>query len=123
MASLPEARVTYRDRDAAIGEADPTLGHAIERVFDAGQTLIVRRIDLLVEELSSMGTQLIAALVSTLLGTVAALVGWGIAVAGIIDALDERFARHWVEIAIGLVHLAAGAALLLWRRKNAKAAT
>jgi hypothetical protein len=120
MASPSESHLTYRD--PAIGEGDPTLGHALERVIDAGQTLIVRRIDLLVEELSSLGNHLLTTLVSTAVGALLALVGWLIIVAGIVDALDDRFPRHGVEIAIGLVHVLAGAALL-WRRRLAKAAS
>jgi hypothetical protein len=118
MASLPESRVY---RDSAIAEHDPTLGHALERVVEAGQTLIVRRMDLLVEEISSLGSKLLTDLVSTVLGAGVAVVGWLIAVAGIIDALDDRFARYSVEIAIGLLHVAIGVALL-WRRQIAKAA-
>jgi hypothetical protein len=119
MASLPDATAHYRD--SALAEDDPKLGHALERVVDAGQTLIVRRMDLLVEELSSLGTHLLASLVNTVLGGVLALVGWLITVTGVIDALDDRFARHWVEIAIGVLHIGIGAALLLWRRRLAKA--
>ena len=119
MASLPEARPNYRE--TANGD-DPKLGHALERVFDAGQRLIVRRIDLLVEELSALGNQLVGTIVSAALGGVLALVGWVVVLAGIIDALDQRFARHWVAIAIGIVHLAIGVGLLL-RRRIARAAS
>jgi uncharacterized membrane protein YqjE len=116
----PDARVT--SRDPAVAEQDPTLGDALERVVDAGQTLIVRRIDLLVEELSALGTKLLSSLVSTVLGGALALVGWLITMAGIVDALDDYFARHAVEVAIGLLHVAIGA-FLLWRRRLAKAAS
>jgi hypothetical protein len=122
MASLPEMRASYRD--PAIAEDDPKLGHALERVFEAGQTLIVRRIDLLVEELSALSTHLLGTLVSAVVGSVVALGGWVIVVAGVIDALDDRFARHWVEIAIGLLHVGIGIGIaLLWRRRLAKAAS
>ena len=117
---LPESRTTYRDPE--IEEGDPTLGHALERVFDAGQTLIVRRNDLLVEELSAHSTQLLGKVASTVLGAAVVLVGWLITVDGIVDVLDDYFARHAVEIAIGFVHLAIGGALL-WRRRIAKAAS
>jgi hypothetical protein len=91
---------TRRDAGPWHLEPDPTLGHALERVVDAGQTLIGRRIDLLVEEeLSALGTRLLSSFVSTVLGGALALVGWLITMAGIVDALDDYFARHVVEIA------------------------
>jgi len=125
MATLPgsrttESRPTYRSHDIP---DDPTIGHALERIFDAGQTLIVRRLDLLVEEMSALSTKTLRMVAMTLVGGVAALVGWLILLAGITDWLDDYFARQAVEIAIGLVHLAVGVALLVWRRRIAKAAT
>jgi uncharacterized membrane protein YqjE len=125
MATLPESRGTESRtayRDHAIPD-DPSIGHALERIFDAGQTLIVRRMDLLVMEMSALSAQTIRMVAISVVGGVTTLVGWLILLAGVTDWLDDYFARQAVEIAIGLVHLAVGVALLLWRRRVARAAT
>jgi hypothetical protein len=99
--------------------ANPSVGDAIERVYDAGQTLIVRRIDLLVEELSEQGRSLLTAAVGTIFGAMALLVGWFFVVAGAIDAIDDYVPRFAVEIVVGVLHVGAGAAIAIARRRQA----
>src|SRR4029450_13248303 len=72
MSSLPSSHVSTRDPVA--DGADPSFGNALERVYGAGQELIVRRIDLLVEELAAQGRSLLAASVGTIFGAMALLV-------------------------------------------------
>jgi hypothetical protein len=106
--------------DPAIDGEDPTLGHALERVFEAQQRLVVRRLDLLIEEISAKLRALIPLSIGAVAAAVAALAGWFFVMAGAIDALDDHFARSTVEIAIGALHIAAGAVAtwFLFRRRE-----
>jgi hypothetical protein len=119
MSSFHDVQVSYND-SAVPGGGDPTLGHALERVFEAQQTLVARRIDLLIEEATAKLQSLVAISVGAAAGAIAALAGWFFVMVGVIDALDDRFPRSGVEIAIGALHIAAGAALayylFFWRR-------
>src|SRR5437773_7520151 len=101
MDSLTEPRAT--DGEPAVVREDPSLGDALERVFEAGQALIVRRIDLLAEELSAHRFRVLTTGIVDLCAAAHALAGWFIAIAGLIDWLDDHFARHAVEV--GAVHL------------------
>jgi len=74
--------------DPVADGADPSFGNALERVYGAGQELIVRRIDLLVEELAAQGRSLLPT-VGTIFGAMAVLVGWFFVVAGVVDAIDD----------------------------------
>jgi hypothetical protein len=112
MSSLHDVRVSYRD--PAITGEDPSLGHALERVLEAQQGLVVRRLDLFVEETAAKAKGLVTISVGALAGAIAALAGWFIAIAGVIDALDDHFSRSWVEIGTGALHIASGVALLLY---------
>jgi hypothetical protein len=118
MSSLHDVRVSYRN-PAVVGE-DPSLGDALEHVLDAQQALIGRRVDLLLEEITAKARSLVSLSVAAIVGTVAALAGWFIAIAGAIDALDDHFARSAVEIAIGMFHVGAGIAFVsyLLRRRT-----
>jgi hypothetical protein len=101
-----------------VDRSDPSFGDALERVYGAGQTLIVRRIDLLVEELAAQGRSLLAASVTTVLGAAGALVGWIFVVAGVIDVLDPYVPRYVVEIAVGILHIGIGVTIIMagrWR--------
>lgn len=92
---------------------EPTVGDALERTVEAGQSLIVRRIDLLVAE-----TKLLAQSGALgLIGGVIALIGWVLLVQGIVDGLDQRFPRFAVELAVAVVHFGL-AALLLFRVRS-----
>jgi protein-S-isoprenylcysteine O-methyltransferase Ste14 len=89
-------------------------------VFEAQQALVVRRVDLLIEESTAKIKSLVAISVGAAAGAIAAFAGWFIAMAGVIDALGGHFPRPAVEIAVGALHVAAGAALAyyLFRRRT-----
>ena len=118
MASAHDVRVSISN--PAVSGEDPSLGDAIERVFEAQQALVVRRVDLLLEELTAKAKSLVSLSIGVIVGAIAAIVGWFIAIAGVIDALDDHFARSAVEIAMGVLHVAAGIAFIfyLFRRRT-----
>ena len=118
MSSLPSSHVSYGD-PVADGADSSGFGNALERVYGAGQTLIVRRIDLLVEELAAQGRSLLAATVGTIFGAMALLVGWFFIVAGVVDAIDDYVPRFAVEIVVGILHVGVGAAIAIARRQRA----
>jgi hypothetical protein len=93
-------------------DREPRIADALERTFEAGQALVVRRIDLLVAEsrlLARSGGMLV-------LGGIVALTGWIHLVDGVIDGLTPRYPRFALELAVGLVHFGLAAALLLRAR-------
>jgi hypothetical protein len=92
---------------------EPTVGAALERTYEAGQSLIVRRLDLLVAESKLLAQSGALALI----GGVIALLGWILLVQGAVDGLSQRFPRYAVELGVGLVHLAL-AAMLLFRARS-----
>jgi hypothetical protein len=92
---------------------EPTVGAALERTYEAGQSLIVRRLDLLVAESKLLAQSGALALVGALI----ALIGWVLLVQGIVDGLALRFPRYAVELGVGLVHFGV-AALLLFRVRS-----
>ena len=116
--SLHDVRVSYRD--PVVSGEHPSLGDALEHVFEAQQALVVRRVDLLLEEITAKAKGLVSLSVGAIVGTVVALAGWFLAIAGVIDALDDRFARSAVEIAMGALHVGAGIAFVfyLFRRRT-----
>ena len=120
MSSLHDVRVSYSD-SAVTGE-DPSLGHALERVIETQQALVIHRLDLFIEETAAKAKGLITISIGALAGAFATLAGWLIAMAGLIDLLDNRFARSNVEMIIGAIHLGAGIALIffLFRHRTPK---
>lgn len=98
----------YAGSAALPREGEPGLGNAIERVYEAGQGLLVRRIDLLSEELATMTRGVASEALETIAFAVLALAGWFIAIAGVIGTLDDYFPRAGVQIAVGMLHLALG---------------
>ena len=117
MSSLPSSRVS--NGGPVADGADPSFGNAFERVYGAGQELIVRRIDLLVEELTAQGRSLLSATAGTIFAAMAVLVGWLFAIAGVVDAIDDYFPRFAVEIVVGILHVGVGAAITIARRQRA----
>jgi hypothetical protein len=89
------------------------IGDALERTYEAGQSLIVQRIDLLVAESKLLATN--GAMLA--LGAAVALAGWLLLVQGVIDGLAQRHPRFAVEVAMGLAHVGL-AALVLWRARR-----
>jgi Putative Actinobacterial Holin-X, holin superfamily III len=116
MSSLPSSHVSIGDPVA--DGTEPSFGNALERVYGAGQALIVRRIDLLVEELAAQGRSLLAASVGTIFGAVAVLVGWFFVVAGVVDAIDDYVPRFAVEIVVGILHVGVGTAIAIAGRQR-----
>ena len=117
MSSLPSSHVS--NGDPVADGADPSFGNALERVYGAGQTLIVRRIDLLVEELAAQGRTLLAAAGGTIFAAMAVLVGWLFVVAGVVDAIDDYVPRFAVEFVVGILHVGVGAAIVIAGRQRA----
>lgn len=89
------------------------VGDAVERVYDAGHELLLRRLDLLAAEARMLARSSGAALAAGIV----ALIGWLYLVAGVVDLLARSYPRGNVEIAVGGLHvlLAAGLALLASR--------
>jgi hypothetical protein len=95
-------------------QRESSIGDALERTYEAGQSLIVQRIDLLVAEsklLAQSGGRLA-------LGVVVALAGWLFLVQGVIDGLAQRHPRFAVELAMGLAHAGLAALVLLRARSR-----
>ncbi len=96
-------------------EAD--LGSAALRVYEAGQTLVVRRLELWVAE--ARGSAHLAGVL--LFAAVLGIFGWVHLVAGAIDGLARDYPRFAVELSVGAFHLgAAGTVVALVRRATAK---
>jgi hypothetical protein len=88
---------------------ESSIGDALERTYEAGQSLIVQRIDLLVAEsklLAQSGGMLV-------LGVVVALAGWLYLMQGVIDGLAQHLPRFAVELGVGFAHLAIAAVVVL----------
>jgi hypothetical protein len=90
---------------------EPTVVDALERTYEAGQSLVMRSVQLLVAEtrLTLRDGR------SFVIGVVVGLVGWILLMRGAIDGLAQHYPRFAVELAVGLLHLGA-ATLLLVRR-------
>ena len=115
MASPHEVRVTLGDH--AIHDADAaTIGSALEHVFEAQQDLVIRRGRLMLEEMLEKASDLVSRSLFAAIGSLLAVAGWFIAMVGLVDALDDYFARFAVELVLGAIHVAAGLALIFARR-------
>ena len=84
------------------------MGDALERTVEAGQSLIARRMELLVAETRGLvhdgGMLLVASAV--------ALIGWIYILGAATLELSDHFPRFAVELAVGVLHV--GAAILLF---------
>lgn len=95
-------------------QREPSIGDALERTVEAGQSLIVRRVDLLVAE-----TKVLLHDGRTfLIGSAVAVTGWLYLMLGVVDGFAAHFPRFAVEVAVGLAHV--GAATLLFLRARAR---
>ena len=119
MAGTHNVHVSHGDPAFA---GDPSLGNALERVFEAQQTLVVSRVELLFENLTAQAREFVSISIRAILGSILALAGWFIAIAGVIDVLDDYFARFAVEIALGVLHVGAGLAIALYRSRRSEVA-
>ena len=91
---------------------ESSIGDALERTYEAGQSLIVHRIDLLVAEsklLAQSGGML-------LLGGVIALTGWIYLMQGLIDGLAQYLPRFAVELGVGVAHVGLAAVMFFHAR-------
>ena len=98
-------------------DREPSIGRALERTYEAGQSLIEQRVDLLIAEsklLARSGRVFV-------LGAALALTGWIYLMHGAIDGLAQRYPRFAVELAVGLTHFALAALVLLRARSRSGA--
>lgn len=96
---------------------EPGIGDALERTYEAGQSLIVQRIDLLVAESRLLAHNSGIAV----LGAVVALAGWVYLMHGVIDGLALQLPRFAVELGVGLAHIAIAVVFLLRARGRTNA--
>ena len=122
MANPHEIQATLGD-GAFTDDENATLGSALERVLEAQQDLVIRRVGLRAEELVAQITSFISGSLVAALGGAIAIAGWFIAMLGLVDALDRYFARFAVEIALGAIHVAVGVAILFARRGRSRVST
>ena len=123
MAGPHEVHVTLSNRHAITDDADATLGKALERVLEAQQDLVVRRASLMIEELIAKASNFVTRWLLAVVGSLVAIAGWFIAMVGVVDALDDYYARFAVELALGAIHIAAGIAMILARRISSRDST
>jgi hypothetical protein len=121
MASPNEIHVALGN--PAITDGDATLGSAVERVLEAQQDLVIRRASLMIEELIAKAADFVSRWLLATLGILMAIAGWFISMVGVVDALDDYFARFAVELAVGAFHIAAGVAMIFARRRFSRAST
>jgi hypothetical protein len=84
-------------------QRESSMSEALERTVEAGQSLIVRRMELLVAEMRT----LLHDSGMLLLATAFALFGWVYLMRAATVALSEHFPRIAVELAVGVPHLCA----------------
>jgi hypothetical protein len=82
------------------------MGEALERTIEAGQSLLVARLELLASEAKLFAH---SGGMTLFLGIVA-LTGWLYLMRGVTDGFAEHYPRFAVESAVGVLHL--GAALV-----------
>lgn len=100
--SLSSERPTPRI-PLARGE-EPGVSEALERVFEESQALLVRRLELLIEQGRDLvGDSLVAAS-----GVLVALTGWWVLIFAALSAVPDARTRAIAAVAVGLVHVVAG---------------
>jgi len=117
--SAQRADAPARRPEGPAPSSPPSLGHALEHVVEAGQELIVRRVDLQAERVVERGRVAFARSLVGAAGGIVAVGGWFLFLAGAITLLSDHFPRTAVEMAIGLAHVALGAVLVLYSRRRA----
>jgi hypothetical protein len=103
-------------RAAAKRGKDLGVAEALERVYEAGQDLLVRRLELLLEQ----GRSLLASTLAAQAGVLVALAGWALIVASVLQALDAGRPRLIGMIVAGVLHVAAGIAIAYAAMRSAK---
>jgi hypothetical protein len=77
----------------------------------------------MIEELIAKASDFASRWLLATVGVVVATAGWFISMVGVLDALDDYFARFAVELAVGAIHIAAGVAMIFARRMRSRAST
>ena len=121
MASPHEIHVTLGN--GAFNDGNASLGSAAERVLEAQQDLVIRRASLMIEELIASAADSASRWLLATVGALIAIAGWFISMVGVVDALDDYFARFAVELAVGAVHIAAGVVMIFARCMRLRAST
>ncbi len=86
------------------------MGEALERTVEAGQSLIVRRMELLVAET----LLLVRDSGMVVFASVVGLIGWVYLMCAVTVGLSDHYPRVAVLLGVGVLHL--GAAFLLFMR-------
>ena len=95
-------------RGSSTASRDASLGEAFEHVYEAGQALIARRLELGAAEARMLARSGVA----LLSGAVAGVIGWLYLVAGLAEALSSTLPHFAVQMGVGTLHIAAAIALL-----------
>jgi hypothetical protein len=99
-------------------EEDPSLTQALERVFEASQSLVVRQLELLLERARTLLVHALGAVTGTLL----AVGGWALLIVGALENLEAGLPRLLAFIAVGSAHLVVGLAVVHRSLRNAQGA-
>lgn len=92
---------------ASPARRDLGLGQAVEHVYEAGQALIVRRLELSMAEARLFARNGFG----FAFAGVVAFAGWFYFIAGLIDALARDYPRFAVEMSVGGFHVVLALAL------------
>jgi hypothetical protein len=87
---------------------DPTVTKALERVFEASQSLVVRQLELLLEKARTLVLHALAAVAGILL----AAGGWALLIFGALQNLETGLPRLLAFTAVGSAHLILGACVV-----------
>lgn len=118
MSNPVQQRSAIARREAQYDEAPKSLTDAFENVVEAGQDLILQRIDLQAERLFERATGMLRASLGIAAGGIVALVGWFLFVSGVVDALAAHLSHATAAMLLGLAHVALGVALALGLRRG-----
>jgi hypothetical protein len=91
---------------------------ALERIYESSQSLVIRRIDLLVEE----ARQLVQDAALGITGCLIALLGWMHVMEGAVAALSRIMPHPGAEFVVGGLHVGLGVGFVLWARAHARKA-
>lgn len=86
------------------------MKRAVERIYESGQNLLIRRIDLLVEEARMLALDAGLAIAGGLI----VLLGWVRVMNGAVEGLARVMPHHGAELVVGAVHVGLGVGFVLW---------
>ena len=87
---------------------EPSIGAALDRTVEAGQSLILGRFELLLAEVRKFFQDSAILLIASVI----AVTGWVYLMRGLTHGLSEHYPRYAVDLGVGAVHV--GAALVLF---------